>query len=136
MISWDEPKRAKNIESHGWDFAALSPDFFAEAKIAEATLWAPTPSAQIAADPDNYESTDEELAQAKPMAEALPELHAALMAEIAKRKAGRPKAAVTKQTIAIRLDPDVLEAFKATGPGWQTRMNEALREWIERQRAA
>jgi uncharacterized protein (DUF4415 family) len=92
--------------------------------------------AQIAADPDNYESTDEELAQAKPMAEALPELHAALMAEIAKRKAGRPKAAVTKQTIAIRLDPDVLEAFKATGPGWQTRMNEALREWIERQRAA
>ena len=91
---------------------------------------------QIAADPDNYESTDEELAQAKPMAEALPELHAALMAEIAKRKAGRPKAAVTKQTIAIRLDPDVLEAFKATGPGWQTRMNEALREWIERQRAA
>ena len=92
--------------------------------------------AQIAADPDNYESTDEELAQAKPMAEALPELHAALMAEIAKRKAGRPKAAITKQTIAIRLDPDVLEAFKATGPGWQTRMNEALREWIERQRAA
>ena len=92
--------------------------------------------AQIAADPDNYESTDEELAQAKPMAEALPELHAALMAEIAKRKAGRPKAAVTKQTIAIRLDPDVLEAFKATGPGWQTRMNQALREWIERQRAA
>ena len=92
--------------------------------------------AQIAADPDDYESTDEELAQAKPMAEALPELHAALMAEIAKRKAGRPKAAVTKQTIAIRLDPDVLEAFKATGPGWQTRMNEALREWIERQRAA
>ena len=92
--------------------------------------------AQIAADPDNYESTDEELAQAKPMAEALPELHAALMAEIAKRKAGRPKAVVTKQTIAIRLDPDVLEAFKATGPGWQTRMNEALREWIERQRAA
>ena len=92
--------------------------------------------AQIAADPDNYESTDEDLAQAKPMAEALPELHAALMAEIAKRKAGRPKAAVTKQTIAIRLDPDVLEAFKATGPGWQTRMNEALREWIERQRAA
>ncbi len=91
---------------------------------------------QIAADPDNYESTDEELAQAKPMAEALPELHAALMAEIAKRKAGRPKAAITKQTIAIRLDPDVLEAFKATGPGWQTRMNEALREWIERQRAA
>lgn len=92
--------------------------------------------AQIAADPDNPESTNDELAKAKPMAEVLPELHAALMAEIAKRKAGRPKAAITKQTIAIRLDPDVLAAFKATGPGWQTRMNEALREWIERHRAA
>ena len=92
--------------------------------------------AQIAADPDNPESTDDELVKAKPMAEVLPELHAALMAEIAKRKAGRPKAAVTKRTIAIRLDPDVLAAFKDTGPGWQTRMNEALREWIERHRAA
>lgn len=92
--------------------------------------------AQIAADPDNPESTEDELAQAKPMAEALPELHAALMAEIAKRRAGRPRAAVTKQTIAIRIDPDVLAAFKATGPGWQTRMNEALREWIERHQAA
>ena len=38
MISWNEPKRAKNIESHGWDFAALSPDFFAEAKIVAAKL--------------------------------------------------------------------------------------------------
>jgi uncharacterized protein (DUF4415 family) len=92
--------------------------------------------AQIAADLDNPESTEDELAQAKPMAEALPELHAALMAEITKRRAGRPKAAVTKQTIAIRIDPDVLAAFKATGAGWQTRMNEALREWIERHQAA
>lgn len=92
--------------------------------------------AQIAADSDNPESTEDELSKAKPMAEVLPELNAALMAEIAKRKAGRPKAAVTKRTIAIRLDPDVLAAFKATGPGWQTRMNEALREWIEKHRAA
>ena len=38
MITWDEPKRAKNIESHGWDFAALSLDFFAEAKIVPAKL--------------------------------------------------------------------------------------------------
>ena len=91
--------------------------------------------AQIAADPDNPESTDEELAQARPMSEALPGLHAALMAEI-KRKGGRPKAENPKQTIAIRLDPDVLAAFRATGPGWQTRMNEVLRAWIEKNRAA
>lgn len=41
---------------------------------------------------------------------------------------GRPKAAVTKVSTTIRLDPDVLEAFKAEGPGWQGRMNDALRK--------
>lgn len=34
MITWDEPKRRKNIETHGWDFAALTLEFFADAKIA------------------------------------------------------------------------------------------------------
>ncbi len=38
MITWDEPKRAKNIESHGRDFAVLSPDFFVDAKIVPARL--------------------------------------------------------------------------------------------------
>jgi len=85
---------------------------------------------------DPHESTDEELAQARPMSEALPDLHAALVAEIERRKAGRPKAEVRKRTISLRVDPAVLDAFKATGPGWQTRMNEALREWVERHRAA
>lgn len=85
---------------------------------------------------DRHESTEEDLAQAKPFAEALPELHAALMTDIARRKGGRPKAAVTKQTIALRVDPDVLAAFKATGPGWQTRMHDALKDWLARHRAA
>jgi len=40
---------------------------------------------------------------------------------------GRPKAAVTKTSTTIRLDPDVLEKFKADGPGWQSRINEVLR---------
>lgn len=40
---------------------------------------------------------------------------------------GRPKADVTKVSTTIRLDPDVLEKFKADGPGWQSRINEALR---------
>jgi len=41
---------------------------------------------------------------------------------------GRPKAAVTKVSTTIRLDPDVLDTFKATGPGWQGRINAALRK--------
>lgn len=40
---------------------------------------------------------------------------------------GRPKSGVTKVSTTIRLDPDVLASFKATGPGWQTRINDALR---------
>ena len=44
---------------------------------------------------------------------------------------GRPKADVTKLALTVRYDADVVEAFKATGKGWQTRMNNALREWLE-----
>jgi uncharacterized protein (DUF4415 family) len=43
------------------------------------------------------------------------------------RKRGRPVQAVTKVSTTIRFDPDVLQALKATGPGWQTRANDALR---------
>lgn len=40
---------------------------------------------------------------------------------------GRPKAAVTKEAVKLRLDVDVLTALRATGDGWQTRINEMLR---------
>ena len=36
----------------------------------------------------------------------------------------------TKEQVAIRIDPEVLAAFRADGPGWQTRMNTALKEWL------
>ena len=40
----------------------------------------------------------------------------------------RPKADVTKVSTTIRLDPDIIEAFKAEGSGWQSRINDALRK--------
>jgi uncharacterized protein (DUF4415 family) len=49
---------------------------------------------------------------------------------------GRPKSASPKQQVTLRLDADVLEGMRATGPGWQTRANEALRKWVQRQRKA
>lgn len=47
------------------------------------------------------------------------------------RGRGRPVAAVKRPTLNMRVDPDVLDAFKATGPGWQTRINAALRDAVK-----
>lgn len=43
-----------------------------------------------------------------------------------KSRGGRPRGSI-KRPISIRLDEDVIEKFKATGPGWQSRINEALK---------
>jgi len=48
---------------------------------------------------------------------------------------GRPRGS-DKVSTTIRFDADVLAAFKKDGPGWQTRMNEALRDWLARRTAA
>ena len=57
-------------------------------------------------------------------------------AEILKRKRGRPigsiKASPKIQT-AIRFDEDVLIGLRATGKGWQTRVNDVMREWLKQQ---
>jgi uncharacterized protein (DUF4415 family) len=53
--------------------------------------------------------------------------------QIAARRRGRPvgsTAAVRKSATTIRFDEEVIQAFKATGRGWQTRMNEALKDWL------
>jgi uncharacterized protein (DUF4415 family) len=46
----------------------------------------------------------------------------------AKITRGRPKALAPKVSTTLRLDPDVIAAFKADGPGWQSRINAALRK--------
>ena len=43
-------------------------------------------------------------------------------------RAGRPKSDAPKEAINIRLDPDVIAHYRATGPGWQTRINKDLRK--------
>ena len=79
-----------------------------------------TPAGEV-----RHDLTDEELARFRPASEVLP---AALLATL--RSPGRPKAEVTKELITIRLSPDVLSAFRASGSGWQTRMDAALRDWL------
>lgn len=66
-----------------------------------------------------------------PAADILPEIvGAAVAAEMLKPKGGRPRTETPKVFTGIRLDADVLDAFKRTGKGWQTRMNDALRNWL------
>lgn len=78
----------------------------------------------IASDPDAPEATDEQLAQAKPFDEVFPALADAMR----KNVGGRPKSDNPKVAVSLRLDPDIVVRFKASGPGWQTRMNDALRD--------
>lgn len=59
---------------------------------------------------------------------ALPE---ALQTKLLGLKGRGPQQAATKVSTTVRFDRDVLEAFQATGRGWQTRMNAALKEWLK-----
>ena len=61
------------------------------------------------------------------------ELQAGITADLKRR--GRP-AGATKEQVAIRLDHEVLAAFRASGKGWQTRVNDALKEWLKTHSAA
>jgi uncharacterized protein (DUF4415 family) len=45
---------------------------------------------------------------------------------------GRPKSPNPKQLVSVRYSPEVLEYFKATGEGWQTRMDGVLRQYVSR----
>ncbi len=68
-------------------------------------------NAGIAKDPDTYEVSSAEFA---------------LM-----RRPGRPLGSGSKVQITLRIDEDVVEKFKASGVGWQTRINDALKSWVQ-----
>lgn len=71
-------------------------------------------TAAALADPDALPLTDTEWEEAKTRLRPL----------------GRPKAKTTKERITIRLSPEVVEQFRATGSGWQGRMDRALQDYL------
>jgi uncharacterized protein (DUF4415 family) len=75
-------------------------------------------------DPDNPPLTDEQLRRMRPAYKVRPEL----VARQLRRERGRPKSAVTKQQVTLRIDRDVLDKFRSTGDGWQRRINDVLRK--------
>jgi uncharacterized protein (DUF4415 family) len=68
----------------------------------------------IAEDPDTFEVPPEDFKKMKRLGAR-----------------GRPRLETPKVLLSVRYDADIVERFKATGDGWQTRMNDALREWLK-----
>ena len=73
-------------------------------------------TAAAKADPDAQPLTPKQLAAMVPM----------------RALRGRPKSANAKQLVSVRYSPEVLEYFKSTGEGWQSRMDGVLREYVTR----
>ena len=82
-------------------------------------------------DPDTVEIDESMIADARPASESYPQLVAAY-------RKGRGERGVqkspTKERITIRLSPEVVERFRATGAGWQTRIDSALKDWLKNHR--
>ena len=79
----------------------------------------------VRADGEVRELSADDLAKFRPAAEAMP--------SSLKRKLGvrGPQRAPTKERITIRLSREVVEQFRESGAGWQTRVDAALREWLK-----
>jgi uncharacterized protein (DUF4415 family) len=88
-------------------------------------------------DDENPEWTQEDFKRARPADKVLREIFPPEAAEamLAPRK-GRPAGSGKKTSATLRFDNDILAAFRATGKGWQTRMNDALRQWLKEHKPA
>lgn len=76
------------------------------------------------------ELTATDIRRFRPAKDVLPETL------LAKLKMRGPQRTPTKERITIRLSPDVVERFRATGGGWQTRVDAALKDWLKSHKPA
>jgi uncharacterized protein (DUF4415 family) len=74
-------------------------------------------NAGIAADSDTFELSDAAFKRLKPI-----------------RGRGRPLGSGKKVQMTVRFDAEIIDTFKSTGEGWQTKMNDALRDWLKTHR--
>ena len=78
-------------------------------------------------DEENPEWTKKMLKQARPASEVVTKV-------VEAHRRGRPLKSDKKRQLTLRLSPEVVDYFKSSGPGWQTRMDEALKEYVESHR--
>ena len=81
-------------------------------------------------DEENPEWTAKQIAKARPASQVLPQIFSAQIAQEMLKPRGRPRATHPKERINIRLSHDVVTHFKASGDGWQTRIDAALKDWV------
>lgn len=82
---------------------------------------------------DAPELTDEVMARMRPAHEVLANILPPDVVAKVMKKPGRPKSPVHKESVTIRLDPEVLNFFRKEGRGWQTRINEVLAGYVAAQ---
>ena len=88
-------------------------------------------------DPDNPEWTEQMFREARPLSD-YPEMHRGILEAVEelrarkRRERGRPKLDHPKIQVTLRLDEEVVNGFKEDGPGWQGRINEALKKTVRR----
>lgn len=110
MITWDQPKRQRNIDKHGIDLAEEL-------------------QALIDAAPEGDAAGEEAWGTATVTHGGGVE---ATLVELRRARGQRgPQKAPRKVATAIRLSPEVVDFFKSGGSGWQTRVDEALREYVK-----
>ncbi len=86
-------------------------------------------------DGDVIELGDDFFKNAKPMKDVMPDFVNEITAlqqsgQLTVKAVGRPKQSKTKKQVTVRLDEDIIDFFKRDGRGWQTRLNNALSEYI------
>ena len=156
MPTWDPTKRRVNIRKHGLDFAGCEAIFDAPVSITEdasetccverrKNMKSDDSSKKF---PTNAREWEAVIAQApgvdRPLTnEEIAQWNGAVLvngggyqaakaAVAARRKAGQRGAqrAPVKQLVSVRYSPEVLAYFKSAGAGWQTRMDDALKQWV------
>lgn len=86
--------------------------------------------AAIAADPDTWEATAEEIANARPFAEVFPELAVAFERKEKEDQAAVEASGGSRSIVTLVLDTDVLDRFQASGDDWQARINDILKKAV------
>lgn len=112
-------KHLTGVDLTGMTFREIATEYGEETAI----------HAGIAADPE-WGPEEMDMSKARPAREVLPDLVARYEQEQAERRKRGPQKAPTKEHISLRLDSDLVEYFRNSGRGWQTRLNAMLRRSV------